>query len=222
MAVSRILITGALSLATGFAAVGPAAAYDFSFLYPATDAQLGSISKTGFIISPDIDYNRFNFSGSGSKPLKDGKGFRAGLELGYDYQMGGLVFGVLGMVSYADIDGKETGGSAAQLRTNMNYLGTLSGRVGYVFDRWMVYGTAGVAFAGLEVENRTLKLKSSQDLTGWVAGGGVEYVYNKWITVRAEYTRIDLSEESFASLTKGKDEVGGTLDLIRIGVIQRF
>lgn len=200
----------------------PAAAQDFSFLYPATDAQLGPISKTGFIINPDIDYSKLTFTGNGSKQLKEAKGFRAGVELGYDFQVGNVMLGIMGSITYADIDGKEKSGSATLLRTNMNYLGTMSGRLGYLFDRWMVYGTAGVAFAGLEIENRSIGLKSSSDLTGWVAGGGVEYAYNKSITFRGEYTRIDLSDEKFNSLPGNNQDVGGTFDLIKLGVIKRF
>lgn len=199
-----------------------ATAGDFDFLYPAADGQAGNLSKTGFIVNPDIDYNKLSFSGNGASQLKEAKGFRAGVELGYDYQVGNVVVGVMGAISYADIKGKESGGSPAQLRSNMDYFGSISGRLGYVFDRWMIYGTGGFAFAGLEIENRARGLKASQDMTGWTAGAGVEYVWNKSITLRGEYTRVDLSDEKFLSLPGANKEVGGEMDLIRVGVIKRF
>jgi len=80
-------------------------------------------------------------------------------------------------------------------------IATVRGRVGATFDRLMVYGTGGVAFAdiqtllGVNCESgcgissvpfaNTVNFASVK--TGWVAGAGVEWMLDpKWI-VRAEY-----------------------------------
>ena len=108
------------------------------------------------------------------------------------------------------------------LRSNLNYYGTVRGRAGYAFGRALVYGTGGLAYSEIEIENRTLGVKDTQTLTGWTAGGGIEYVYNQKITLRAEYTRVDFGSASFSSLPAGGRDVGATFDLIKIGTVMRW
>ena len=90
---------------------------------------------------------------------------------------------------------------------NINWLASIRGRLGWVWDRWLIYGTGGGAWAdvdyrtdytGLGVNN---PLTISRTLSGWVAGGGVEYaVANNW-TVRAEYLYYDLGSETVLNPT---------------------
>lgn len=55
----------------------------------------------------------------------------------------------------------------------------------------MAYGTGGLAFAQMTIKDRTNFVSASQNMTGWVAGVGVEYAWNKYLTARLEYLHSD-------------------------------
>jgi outer membrane immunogenic protein len=92
-------------------------------------------------------------------------------------------------------------------------IGTVRGRVGYAFDHVLVYGTGGVAFVDMR-DNITADCRvngcgngngESPNLTsanfsavktGWVAGGGVEWMLSpNWI-LRSEYLHVDAGTTS--------------------------
>lgn len=85
-------------------------------------------------------------------------------------------------------------------------MATARGRLGVAFDRWMLYGTAGAAFTTVDTilatdcrlagcansgaANFTVT-KFSNSRTGWVAGGGVEWMLaSNWLA-RGEYLHAD-------------------------------
>jgi len=85
---------------------------------------------------------------------------------------------------------------------NVNWLASIRGRLGWVWDRWLIYGTGGGAWADVDYHTDftgvgiTNPLTTNRTLSGWVAGGGVEYaVANNW-TVRAEYLYYDFGDET--------------------------
>jgi opacity protein-like surface antigen len=65
----------------------------------------------------------------------DNSAFLGGAHLGYNWQSGSRVFGVEGDANWAQDN-------------FVDYLASVRLRLGYSFDRAMIYGTAGVAFAG--------------------------------------------------------------------------
>lgn len=101
----------------------------------------------------------------------------------------------------------DTGRGFATIESETKWLATVRGRVGYTFDRFMVYGTGGVAFGEVETNvgfnclvagcaaspNVIATSGSANDTrTGWVAGAGIEWMFaNNWM-VRAEYLHVDL------------------------------
>jgi opacity protein-like surface antigen len=68
--------------------------------------------------------------------------FIGGVQAGYNFQAGHLLFGVEG-----DFDGATFGHLALPTPTlgsvSQNWIGTVAGRVGLVEDRWLVYGKFG-------------------------------------------------------------------------------
>jgi outer membrane immunogenic protein len=93
-------------------------------------------------------------------------------------------------------------------RRQLNFLGTVRGRLGFtITPSLLVYGTGGFAYGGAELSslvNTTTAsnstncssfcggLTSSSTLTGRAAGGGLEYMVTPNWSVKAEYLRYDL------------------------------
>ena len=93
---------GIVRLACGVAALSVAmpvaAEADGMFRIPslsyASDAEVNSITRTGFIISPDWSLSdELELGGTGGALLEDTDGFAIGGKLGYDWQLGNIVVG---------------------------------------------------------------------------------------------------------------------------------
>ena len=103
---------------------------------------------------------------------------------GYNWQSGAWVFGVEG-----DINGvwnDETFNiNGFDVDVGSDYLASLRGRVGYAFDRTLIFATAGVAFTQLSAEAdlfNGVSLSADQSFTGWTVGAGAEYAFtDNWI-----------------------------------------
>src|SRR5262249_29120297 len=98
---------------------------------------------------------------------------------------------------------------------------SLRGRLGYAWDRWLVYGTGGIAFtgvemtstftatttlgaalapiAGLPIANGTTSYVDRQLLVRGTIGGGCEYAYTDKLRVGAEYRFTHYSQKSFTT-----------------------
>ena len=219
MSVAVRTILGAVALLS--LANIPAVAQGFD-LAPASDAELGEVSWQGAILSPDFGYETLELGGTGAALLEDPEGFRVGGEVGYDWQRGTIVFGMVGNASYAWIEGDGRGAGIGQFATEMNYVGTLRGRLGLAFNRFMLYGTGGWAFGNLEVTDNLALASDEKFLSGYAAGGGLEYVWNSSITLRAEYIHIDYGSESYSSLPTGAQDLDAQMGMINFGLVTRY
>ena len=101
----------------------------------------------------------FNTSnGTGGSGIFNGddsnSGFIGGGTIGYDYQMGNFVVGALADINYIDASESRsytTGlGNTFTTNSDINYLGTVRAKLGYAMDNVLVYGTGGLAYAGLD------------------------------------------------------------------------
>ena len=122
------------------------------------------------------------------------EGFVGGGQIGYNYQFtpgSGVVIGIEADAQYVDF-GRDRNrffpatGSAPLLAgaqlfnpnglSGLDFFGTVRGRLGYAFDRTLVYGTGGFAYGAGGGSDFGLPNGSSDDFkTGWAAGGGIEY-----------------------------------------------
>lgn len=143
----------------------------------------------------------------------NGSGVVGGGQIGYNWQFGpNWLLGIEGDISGTGIRNNAStpitvaGVPIAPFGFNhvadrsIDWMASIRGRLGWVWDRWLVYGTGGAAWA--DVNYRTdftgfatnNPINNNRTLSGWVAGGGVEYaVTNNW-TVRAEYLYYDLGD----------------------------
>lgn len=155
----------------------------------------------------------------------DSDGFTGGGQIGYNYQFTpgiGIVVGVEADAAYTDLQRTSlfvgTNGTQNFFRTSLDFLGTVRGRVGYAFDRVLVYGTGGLAYGN--VSDRALFFAAnggsslqflgdrSRIETGFAVGGGIEYALptdsflnffrSDAVTVKAEALYYDLGRRTVA------------------------
>ncbi|MFH1344839.1 MAG: outer membrane protein [Pseudomonadota bacterium] len=143
------------------------------------------------------------------------EGWLAGGQIGYNYQVGGRwVLGVEADFAWADIADSNfidlPPGPGATVRTSVSekidFFGTVRGRLGVTFDRLLVYGTGGLAYANVKQfgnidefffgGGRQFIANSSDLRYGWTVGAGAEWAVSKNWSVKAEYLYYDLGSNT--------------------------
>ncbi len=114
------------------------------------------------------------------------------------------MFGVEADADWSNISGTTFNTSCAGVgcETDSDWLATVRGRVGYAWDRFLVYGTAGGAFANVQ-GSAGLSSFSNSTQVGWTAGAGVEYAFAPNWTAKVEYLFVDLANASCGSASCG-------------------
>jgi outer membrane immunogenic protein len=146
----------------------------------------------------------------------DTSGGVVGGTIGYNWQMGQLVFGLEGDIDWSGIKGSALcAGTTCETRND--WLGTARGRIGYAFDRFLPYITGGAAFGN--IKNTVVGIGSTdQSNVGWTLGGGVEAsIAGPW-SAKVEYLYVDLGDSGSV--------LGSTADfrsnVVRAGLNYRF
>ncbi|KQP74554.1 porin [Methylobacterium sp. Leaf111] len=169
-------------------------------------------------------------------------GFTGGGQIGYNYQFtpgSGVVVGVEADAQYLGFGTNRNtasfvGTPNADLTfvnpnglSNLDYFGTVRGRLGYAFDRTLVYGTGGFAYGGGGGSSFGLPSSSTDTFrTGWAAGGGIEYALpsdsflnffkSSAVTVKIEGLYVSLDRNStngvfaYSNSTGAQYSVSGT------------
>ena len=154
----------------------------------------------------------------------DLSGGLVGGTLGYNYQMGQVVFGLEGDIDWSNIkDSTSTGICAGgTCETRNNWLGTARGRIGYAFDRFMPFVTGGAAFGDIKA-TRVGFGNETTTKAGWTLGGGAEFAIAGPWTAKAEYLYVDLDENSCGTAACGTPtDVTFRTNLVRAGLNYRF
>ncbi|AXK80082.1 porin family protein [Pseudolabrys taiwanensis] len=122
-------------------------------------------------------------------------GVVGGGQIGYNWQAAGSPF-VLGLE--ADIQGTSIKNSAdlgggITGDAKVPAFGTVRARLGYAWDRFMVYGTGGFAYSDTKVSLTGPGGSISSDKwgSGWTVGGGVEWAFAGPWSVKAEYLYVN-------------------------------
>jgi len=176
----------------------------------------------------------FNFS------EKSKGGIMGGAQVGYNYQLGQVVLGV-----EADIQKLSFTREATATQTGLGYngtakqrldgFGTLRGRIGYAFDRLLVFGTAGYGVAKSSQQfkesfdvasfHNGVSGKRTDYLGGLVVGGGVEYAVTDNISVKGEYLYAKLNpltKSSVASERSDYSNKDASFSIVRAGLNYKF
>jgi outer membrane immunogenic protein len=138
-------------------------------------------------------------------PWFDVSGGLAGVEYGCNQQFGGnWVFGVEGDISWTNKKGSsfDTGpaGTPTTLsETKEKWISTSRARIGWAWDRALVYITGGLASAKVDatVTFAPGSFTDTHTLYGWTAGAGVEYAFlNNW-SLKVEYLYARFENQAY-------------------------
>jgi len=122
-----------------------------------------------------------------------GNAIGGGVYGGYNMQNGQMVYGGETDLNYSGVD---THNSSAGVSTQQGLNGSLRGRVGIDLNPVLLYGTAGVAAANLEMKNNA-GAKDDHTALGWTAGVGAEAFVTNNITARVEYRYSDYQKKNY-------------------------
>jgi outer membrane immunogenic protein len=143
-----------------------------------------------------------------------------GVQAGCDYQFaGGFVIGIQGDYAWTDATGSNSD-AVVDLTTNhsqIRSLATVTGRIGYAWDRFLGYVKGGGAwerdnynrfdlFTGAFVDS------ASETRSGWTVGVGGEYAFTNYLSGFVEYNYYDFGTRTLTFL----DAAGGFSDNIDI------
>ncbi len=190
------LLAGGLALGALVTAQCAAAA-DLSLapLYKAPPAQVTqAYDWTGFYFGANGGGGWGHSNWSGNATGIGLAGGQAGGTVGYNRQLGNVVFGVEGDIDWSGFNGNSTtAGCPGGCSTSDSWLSTVRGRVGYSFDRVMPYVTGGLAVGDIRAAAPGFAGGAATN-AGWTLGGGVEMALPGNWSAKAEYLRVDLGQ----------------------------
>ena len=111
-----------------------------------------------------------------------------GVHGGYNWQAGSLLLGIEGDIAFA---------------SDIDYLASARGRIGWASPNWLVYGTAGVAFIDtstnftvVSANNGPFGFNLGNTDTGFVGGGGIEYRLGENLSLGLEGLYYDFGSDT--------------------------
>jgi high affinity Mn2+ porin len=156
-----------------------------------------------------------------------------GVQAGYNYLLPSkILLGIEGDISFPNYLGKDDRAwtripsDGSEVFHQIDYVATLRGRIGVVFDRWLVYGTGGFALSqarfkqspGVDVVDDHVERLT----TGWSAGAGAELAIGAGWTARAEYLYTSFSRAD-AVLPSGLRVMSDVnMGMVRVGLNRKI
>jgi outer membrane immunogenic protein len=123
-------------------------------------------------------------------------GALAGAHLGFNYQLGAWVLGLEGAWTWAGLKSTFTSPQFPafdQWTTSADWLATVTPRIGYAFNRSMIYAKGGYAVASIGTSLQCVTCAATTEDTGkathggWMLGAGIEYALVNNVILGFEY-----------------------------------
>jgi outer membrane immunogenic protein len=172
-----------------------------------------NVTDTTGILAPITGFTSVNL---------DTSGYMLGGQIGCDYQFASnWVLGIEGAAAGGKI-AASTGialpsgipGDTASFKEKTDLLTSATGRVGYAWDRWLLYAKGGVAWAGDKYsavgvfQGTPYDLEGLETRVGWTAGAGIEWVFWGDWSVKVEYDYYGLGSRSVTFIDATTGNVG--------------
>ncbi len=171
------------------------------------------------------------FGLEGERFSRDAQGWFGGGQIGYNWQSGKVVWGLEGTLSGSDIDHSSTNplDPDQRVKTEIDMMWSITGRLGYDWGGLLTYVKAGYAGANVEISafdpdtlpDPTRASKSSTH-NGWTVGGGLEYLVSPNIILGLEYTYTDFGDKTTRGLDSEGDVFAVKNDVTMHAVMARF
>jgi outer membrane immunogenic protein len=197
----------AVALASGAQAAdlgvprGPVAAVVVAPAYAWTGFYLGAHLGGGF-----GRQTWANVSLTGEPVSLSPNGVLGGVHFGYNYQINSIVLGLDVALSAASLRASAVSAAnpAVTYGTRINFVTTVTGRLGFAVDRALLYVSAGYAGANIQTTGVNAGLDSfsnSNFRSGFTVGGGLNYqITPNWVA-GLDYKYIHLGSENRAGNT---------------------
>lgn len=198
---------------------------------------------TGFYVGANAGYGFGNGKGSGitytnnsnDRSVPDAafnmRGGLIGAQVGYNYQIGNIVLGAEADIAFSAAKGSDSFDVqplAIDVSAKLEHLGTVRARVGYAFNKLLIFGTGGFAYGSTKVNvgvPTVVTVSNTISQTGYALGGGVEYaVDNNW-SVKAEYLYVRFAKKALSNELGSypfSAKAGETSNVLRLGVNYKF
>lgn len=207
------------------AVMAPAAAADLND-YPSNPAPMKgggiyvpSFSWTGFYLGGHMGYGLGDsyskddpyagggnaFDGNYERISVEPTGWMGGGQLGYNWQNDAFVFGLESDLGFLGTEDKKYLAGGFE-KTSYGWYGTATARLGFSDSRWLFYGKGGLAFAniknaagGLDVSGAVITdnyTEIDEIRTGWAAGGGIEYAFQRDWSMKLEYLYMGFGKDT--------------------------
>jgi outer membrane immunogenic protein len=207
----------------GLSAPPPAALYSWTGFYLGINGGFGTGTS---------NWSDGVIGTTGSFPTS---GFLVGGTLGFNYQIAEYVLGIEGDGDWTNLRGNSglTCGAISAFvtppvscQTQSQWLATVRGRVGYAFDRILLYGTAGAAFGNVQAGLNPPSTFDNAVEAGWTVGAGIEVAFAQNWTAKAEYLFVDLPNATCTTAANCGGAAGSIVsfneNVIRAGVNYKF
>jgi outer membrane immunogenic protein len=153
----------------------------------------------------------------------------AGVQVGCNMQMGQFVFGIQGDYAWTDAEGTHAslGILGESSRSNIESLASVTGRVGYAFDRFLAYVKGGGAWERDEYTRFVTATgvvlgTGGHTRTGWTVGVGGEFAFTNWLTGFVEYNYYDFGSRTITLTNADRYDIDETKSVFKAGLNIKF
>jgi outer membrane immunogenic protein len=190
---------------------------------------------SGFYVGLNAGYAFGNSNWTNSLDVATGgfntSGPMVGGTFGLNLQTGSILLGFETDGDWTGIKGSSSAPYCSSLTAGANCvtentgIGTARVRLGYAFDRVLVYGTGGGALGNIRTGFNPPGNFDQTITFGWTAGLGVEVGFFENWSAKIEYLYLDLDHTACVTLNCGVDvplAASFTQNIVRVGVNYRF
>lgn len=181
----------------------------------APDPVIDTSQWGGFYAGVYGGYSWFDANVSGAGDADD-ESVKYGGYTGYNFEFDNKV------VTGLELNGGFANSEATVAGTTIeqDWDASLRARLGYAFEKSLIYSFAGVALTGVEASS--IAGSDDQTLTGFNLGAGLEHELLDGITARLEYGFSDYGSETFAPGGGASNEIDFKEDSVNLGLGVKF